>query len=91
MGENGYFWGVLWNPACPKHGLNGSGGSPSLSGNVVRPLWVTFGVVFGCPDASDWAEMLINYEFRVAHSTKNDSRTSIYVENSGFLGLNESS
>ena len=47
--------------------------------NVVRPLWVTVGVVFGCPEASDWEEMVIIDDFGMVHPTLNDSQTSIYV------------
>ena len=71
--------GLLWGLACAKHGLNGNGGSLSLSGNDVRPLWVKFRVVFGCPEASDWAKVVIIDYFGMVHRTLNDSQTSIYV------------
>ena len=61
--------GLLWGLACAKHGLNDNGGSFSLSGNFVRPLWVTFRVVLECRDTSDWAEMFLNDDFRVGHFT----------------------
>ena len=49
------------------------------SGDIVRPLWVKFRVVFGCPEASDWAKVVIIDYFGMVQRTSNDSQTSIYV------------
>ena len=47
----------LWAILCSKLGLNSTRGASNLSGNGVREKLGKFGVVKGCPESSDLADM----------------------------------
>ena len=75
----------LWAILCSKLRLNGTRGASYLSGHGVGEKLGTFGVVKGCPESSDLADMDKNSPLWIFPATLLGPQASMHAHNSGFF------